>query len=126
MSETKYKHREAFCLMLYRSKDGSEEETLWNSRDGVTPFGIESRTTGNMLYHDEWNKDKATPDFQPPSGMRVFVDSTEELVTPKLNEYVEKIFTEHNGGYWETREDAFRALLPGWLHNGEAPWIITT
>jgi hypothetical protein len=32
---------------------------------------------------------------------------------------------EHAGGYWKTREEAFDALLPGWLHAGEAPWVIT-
>lgn len=36
-------HSEAFQLMLYRSGDG-HEIWIWNSRDGVTPFG----TTVNM------------------------------------------------------------------------------
>jgi len=57
--------------------------------------------------------------------MRIFVSATEELVAPKLKEYVEKIFTKSGGGYWKTREEAFSALLPGWLHSGEAPWILT-
>jgi hypothetical protein len=121
---SKYKHGEAFCLMVYEAEDG-ERETLWNSRDGVTPFMITSRS-GKRMQHIDWRSDKATPDFKPLSGMRVFVDATEELVTPELNKYVGKIFTEHAGGYWKTREEAFKALLPGWLHDGEAPWTITT
>lgn len=120
---SKYNHREAFCLMQYRSDDGTEAEQLWNSRDGVTPFIISSRN-GKSMHHVEWNKDSCLPNFSPPKGMRIFVNATRELVTPRLREYVDKIFTEHHGGYWETREEAFEALLPDWLHGGEAPWII--
>ena len=121
---THFKHAEAFCLMKYRSADGTEEEILWNSRDGVTPFMLTSKS-GKMMQHVAWREDLYRPDFKPQSGDRYFVDATRELVTPKLNEYVEKIFTEHDGGYWKTREEAFEALLPGWLHNGEAPWVMT-
>lgn len=120
-----YKHKEAFCIMQYRSKDGTEAEQLWNSRDGVTPFGITSRN-GKQMYHADWDKDACDPSFEPPSGMRVFVNATEDLVRESLMRYVEKIFTEHDGGYWKTRSEAYIALLPGWLHDGEAPWIITT
>lgn len=125
---TIYNHPEAFCLMKYRTDDGSEEEILWNSRDGVTPFMLRSKN-GKMMHHVDWQLDYPTkPDFKPPSGMRVFVDATQELVTPQLKEYVEKIFkeTKVRQRYWRTREDAFKALLPDWLHDGEAPWIIIT
>lgn len=116
-------HGEAFCLMKYRSDDG-EEEILWNSRDGVTPFMITSRS-GKRMQHVDWGNDEYAPGWKPYPGQRIFVDATRELVTPKLKEYVEKIFTEHGGRYWQTREEAFEALLPGWLHGGEAPWIVT-
>ena len=122
---TGYKHREAFCLMQYRSDDGTESEQLWNSRDGVTPFILSSRN-GKRMAHVEWNKDICDPYFTPRSGMRVFVDATEELVTPELKDYVEKIFTKHGGGCWKTPDEAFRALLSDWLHGGEAPWVIIT
>lgn len=120
-----YKHKEAFCLMQYRSDDGTEAEVLWNSRDGVTPFCITSRN-GKQMRHVEWRNDRCDPGFKPSSGMRIFVDATEDLVRESLMRYVEKIFTEHDGGYWETRSDAYIALLPGWLHNGDAPWIVVT
>ncbi|HXE05809.1 MAG TPA: hypothetical protein VN579_07475 [Bryobacteraceae bacterium] len=35
-----FENAEAFMLMKYQSKDGTVTELLWNSRDGVTPFGI--------------------------------------------------------------------------------------
>lgn len=118
-------HKEAFCLMEYTSKDGFLKEILWNSRDGVTPFIIMS-VDGREMRHTNWNKDRFLPNFKPPKGMRIFVDAIEELVTPKLKEYIEKIFTEHNGGYWKTREEAFKTILPDWLKNGKEPWIIVS
>ena len=87
-----YKHNEAFCLMRYGSDDGTEIEVLWNSRDGVTPFMIGSRLTEGMLRHIDWQEDKCRPDLTPHKGMRIFVNATKELVTPKLNEYVKQIW----------------------------------
>lgn len=70
-----YAHKEAFCLMQYQDEVTKEIEILWNSRDGVTPFGIESRA-GNTAYHVDWRKDVCRPDFVPTPGMRIFVDAS--------------------------------------------------
>jgi len=121
---TKYLHGEAFMLMRYRSDDGTEDEILWNSRDGVTPFTITSKS-GKVMRHIDWPNDRRAVDFKPTAGMRIFVDATEELMRDSLVRYVEKIFTEHGGGYWSTREEAYAALLPSWLKPG-APWIVET
>jgi hypothetical protein len=72
-----YEHREAFCLMKYRSDDGTEEETIWNSRDGVTPFVV-TLPSGKTASHVNWNEDRCVPDFKPPVGSRMFVDITAE------------------------------------------------
>ncbi len=46
-------HGEAFQLMLYRPSKGSGPDCwLWNSRDGVTPFGM---TLGNIDYTHAMN-----------------------------------------------------------------------
>ena len=127
-SKRNHVHGEAFCLMTYRSDDGFLSEILWNSRDGVTPFVISS-VDGRKLTHVDWEHDKYSPDFKPPSGMRVFVNATKELVTPKLNEYIDKIWDDPTypaSKRWETKQECFDALLPDWLHGGEAPWIIVT
>lgn len=71
-------HGEAFMLMRYRSDDGTELETVWNSRDGVTPFII-SLPSGKQATHVEWSRDEYTgPNYQPEPGTRMFVDTTPE------------------------------------------------
>jgi hypothetical protein len=80
-----YKHAEAFCLMLYVAEDGSgEQEIIWNSRDGVTPFVISLRS-GKTALHENWKADRCVPDFVPAPGSRMFVDLTPE----KAREYAE-------------------------------------
>lgn len=72
-----YQHAEAFCLMKYTSDDGTEEEIIWNSRDGVTPFVITLRS-GKTAMHRDWGADQCVPDYKPLPGSRMFVDLTEE------------------------------------------------
>lgn len=67
-------HKEAFALMLYRCETCGFEERLWNSRDGVTPFGVDCRRCGNSAYHVEWYRDQVLPDYDPPPGDRYFRD----------------------------------------------------
>lgn len=61
--------------MQYRDEVTGEIEVLWNSRDGVTPFIIESRK-GNKAQHVNWTQDQRRPDFVPSSGMRMFADAS--------------------------------------------------
>lgn len=49
MMASRHLHKEAFCLMLYRGVESGEEEWLWNSRDGVTPFIIWSAKDGVVI-----------------------------------------------------------------------------
>lgn len=63
--------------MLYRSMDGKEEEVLWNSRDGVTPFIILSKK-GTPLCHVNWNQDKKRKNHKLKKGDRYFADLTKE------------------------------------------------
>lgn len=72
----KYNHAEAFCLMHYRDADGNEE-TIWNSRDGVTPFIMRSRA-GREMTHVNWQGDHCRPNYLPLIGDRMFVDITRE------------------------------------------------
>jgi hypothetical protein len=72
-----YKHGEAFCHMRYRADDGSEELSVWNSRDGVTPFVI-SLPSGKGATHVDWNQDRCDPTHVPEVGDWIFVDLTPE------------------------------------------------
>jgi len=65
---------EAFCLMLYRDTAGNEE-WIWNSRDGVTHFIVQSRQ-GLESKHVEWTRDRFLPYHFPKVGERIFVDTT--------------------------------------------------
>ena len=123
MSE--YNHQEAFCLMQYRDKVTGETEVLWNSRDGVTPFGIVSRR-GNDAMHDNWKQDIRVPQFKPAPGMRIFVDATEDNLTPGLNAFIEKWWNNPRhpmGLTYKSREQAFTELMKDWLNEPGSPHV---
>lgn len=89
-------HAEAFCLMGYvctgrvdpsqtfRSNDGrllrtpgcGHRETFWNSRDGVTPFGMGCPSCGGDLQHMNWGADTYAPDHKPHHGQGIWRDGT--------------------------------------------------
>jgi hypothetical protein len=71
----KHQHAEAYMLMVYTSHDGAEQEVLWNSRDGVTPFMITGRS-GEELAHRTRLADHYAPGHVPAVGDRIFVDLT--------------------------------------------------
>jgi hypothetical protein len=77
-----YRHAEAYCLMTYTADDGSEQETVWNSRDGVTPFVITLRS-GKTASHLNWQADRRVPDHIPEPGSRMFVDLTPQRAREK-------------------------------------------
>lgn len=85
----RYEHAEAFCLMTYRSDDDTEEEVVWNSRDGVTPFVITLRS-GKQARHTDWRNDLRDPDFRPPAGMRIFVDATPVSARRRAEEFARR------------------------------------
>jgi len=77
-NQKKYKHREAFCLMQYQCDTCGHRELAWNSRDGVTPFGIGCPSCGNSLTHTNFHEDNPSPNHVPHSGQIVFRNGTVE------------------------------------------------
>lgn len=80
-----YLHGEAYMLMIYECRVCGGREFIWNSRDGVTPFGISCRNAacneqemGSPMLHIAWQADKRLPAFTPWRGMRIFRDGTLE------------------------------------------------
>jgi hypothetical protein len=84
-----HNHAEAFKKMCYTSDDGTEQEWIWNSRDGITPFVITLRS-GKTAVHTHWELDEYLPSYQPKVGERVFIDMTPELCKKITTDNVDK------------------------------------
>lgn len=124
-----YRHGEAFCLMQYQDKVTGEIEVLWNSRDGVTPFGIRSRA-GNESFHINWQQDRCVPDYRPEPGMRIFVDASPKHahIREAAREYVEcqwdaDQYPMSQSGYWPDKEAAIEDFIADWTKPG-SPTVI--
>lgn len=119
-------HCEAFCLMLYRTDDGSEEEWIWNSRDGVTPYSVLTRDKKKEMRHVEFHRDRCVPDHVPQPGDRIFVDMTLEKARAIARERVAHHW--NAGRYpmsqmWATPEEAVEALAKDFARPG-APHLM--
>jgi hypothetical protein len=69
-----HQHTEAFCLMWYACPCGHRER-VWNSRDGVTPFGFACPSCKEpKLQHVDWSRDEYAPQYQPAAGQRIWID----------------------------------------------------
>ena len=119
LSHAPYEHAEAFMLMTYVGDVSGREEVLWNSRDGVTPFVIESRWEPHeALTHRTWSLDRRVPTFVPPVGSRIFVDLTIE----RAREHARSVdaYRRRIGGPAFDVEEMARGLL----HPAGAPDIL--
>jgi hypothetical protein len=69
---------EAFCLMWYACKCGHRER-IWNSRDGVTPFGMACPSCKEpTLQHVDWKLDEYAPNHAPAVGQRVWISMSRD------------------------------------------------
>jgi len=77
-------HKEAFCLMTYECELCGHRESIWNSRDGVTPFAMGCRRPGcdGIANHVEWEKDSYLPDHLPEPGDLLWIDMPDSLRMP--------------------------------------------
>jgi len=120
---TKYQHAEAFCLMQYETKDKLLREVVWNSRDGVTPFGFDSDKGLGTLYHVDFKLDRCLPNYTPVKGQLVFVNATPELVMPKVHERVEQSWAVAKERFNSKRE-MIQYLVRDWVGDGDRPFVI--
>lgn len=74
-AESKYRHGEAFALMWYACECGHRER-IWNSRDGVTPFGCTCPSCGKIMRHPDFKLDEHAPDHQLRRGQSFWRDGT--------------------------------------------------
>jgi hypothetical protein len=121
-----YLHKEAFCLMKYSTSDGSEVEWIWNSRDGVTPFTIRSRSGAEMV-HTQWQFDVRIKNYQPLSGERIFVDMTDGLAELMARTNVAAWWDHPDYPMCDTypdQETAIAALAQEYLGDGDRPAVV--
>ncbi len=78
--------------MTYRCEKCGHIETIWNSRDGVTPFIVNCTHKGceGMKQHISFRSDKFDMCYIPPKGSRMFVDNTKALYRKQLRVALKK------------------------------------
>lgn len=121
-------HKEAWNLMQYASGDGEHTEILWNSRNGVTPFGITAADDDSIqMSHVNWSADRYAPRFKPPLGMRIFVDCGPEDALEIAKTKVE-MFWDHPeypmSKSYERREQAIAHLAMEVFSSGIPPKVV--
>lgn len=74
--EREHQYGEAHMLMWYACQCGHRER-IWNSRNGVTPFGIGCSSCGEpTLQHVEWRSDERAINHKLHREQRFFRDGT--------------------------------------------------
>lgn len=122
------RHKEAYCHMHYQCEAG-HVTSIWNSRDGVTPFVLICPREGcnQETRHVDWQEDVLDPDYELQPGDWYWRDGTldemREIMRRRVEqmpEYVENIMA--NMGV-DTVEEMIEALAqreherypaPGW------------
>ena len=104
---------DAFRVMIYKDEAGNLE-TIWNSRDGVTPFIVRSKQ-GLESRHIAWGNDRFEPYYVPPIGSRIFIDLTMEKALESRARYYDRMSNDIECGpdfkkYYPDRDAAIRAL----------------
>jgi hypothetical protein len=117
---------EAFNLMKYATKDGTEVEWIWNSRDGVTPFVVHSRS-GAEMSHVQWQFDVRIPNYQPLPGERIFVDMTDGYADLLARQRVDEWWDHPDYPMRDAFPDkttAVATLAKDYLGDGDRPTLI--
>lgn len=124
-----HQYGERFALMWYACEAGrgqvkrkhcGHRERLWNSRNGVTPFGIRCTKCDGFMSHVDWHLDEYAPDHKPAPGSRFFRDgTTAEAITILTKRFADRLDNPHAKAQMNRmlleidagRIDEFR---PGW------------
>ena len=117
----KHNHREAFALMTYADKEGNEE-VIWNSRDGVTPF-ITWLRNGNEANHVRFDEDKYAPFHVPAVGDRVWVSMDWEYAKSLAQKRVERTKV-HPFDERTPIEQIIAEIAEHLFRNGTAPRLV--
>lgn len=140
---------DAFALMKYVNRATGRVEWLWNSRDGVTPFGIDdplappeaieahrarleakdfSPTTDidpKIMSHADWHEDVFLPNFIPTEGNRIFMSWSEAPEYHRLNMAVafRAYVNEHRAAMGDEQAEKMLSGEP-YGYEPEAPTVV--
>jgi hypothetical protein len=125
-----FRHAEAFVLMQYHCEACGAVETLWNSRDGITPFGVECPTPGCTgttcsMKHVNWSQDRCVPHYQPSPVMRVFANITLERAAECARQRAESAVGTQYEIAAEEREAFIARLAADIYGDGTGPMVIS-
>lgn len=125
-SERNYTYPEAFCLMQYQCENCGQVETLYNGRDGVTPFIIECTVCNGKATHVNWAQDECVPEYIPECGQRIFISMTEEIARIfaryRLKKFEQSEYPPPAEGTQE-RKEIEDSIVEDLYHDGEGPCI---
>lgn len=99
-------HKEAFCLMWYACKCGHRER-IWNSRDGVTPFGCTCPSCKGTMSHVEWHNDMPSRHHKLIGGQRFWRDGTPDEAEAIMRRRIEQA----KGTQWEADAEMVAVLI---------------
>ena len=119
----KHNHTEAFRLMQYACEDCEHNEIIWNSRDGVTPFGMNCPACNSInMLHVNWRQDVYAPDHVPEPGQGVWIDMPESLKRPVALQRMKRA----EGSSFEVRGEERKALIEYIIEDigPGTPWLI--
>lgn len=103
-------HAEAFCLMWYQCRNRlcGHRERIWNSRDGVTPFGMGCPSCGGSeLLHAYFASDVYAPEHKLHHGQRFWRDGTPDEAAAIMRKRIEASM----GTDWECTPEKAAMLI---------------
>lgn len=122
--EAGHKHAEAFNLMWYACRCGHRER-IWNSRDGVTPFGTACPSCGEpSLQHWAFHLDEFKPDHQPAFGQRVWIGMTRERAAYRVGLRIQVYQKGVPNSETVFPEDRVKALIEDTFQDGQTPDLL--
>lgn len=103
-----HRHGEAFMLMTYACDNCGHREVIWNSRDGVTPFGTDCPSCGGpSLLHVEWQRDVYAPFHKLHRDQRFWRDGTPDEAEAIMRRCLEAA----KGSSFEPSEEQAQELI---------------
>lgn len=121
-------HVEAFCLMWYACGHCGHAERIWNSRDGVTPFGTQcpscgpSQNAGSVLKHVAWNLDEYAPNHKPHRWQKFWRDGTPDEAEAFMRQRIARFRGTQYERSAEASAELIRQARAGEIHEFQQGW----